>query len=194
MVRRPVEVFEVADGVQLYEVYAVHAQALQRGLDLSPRRVFLAQVGLGGEEYVVPYFPHPAPAVELGVAVAGGGVEVIDPGLQSEGDRLVRLLLGDFRQGELPVAYSEGSVLDATFAGVAPEPELLDSSSVPFETVPVADLHLRPSSSPRPRSGGGQVTEASPILRSYGERYERGKEKTHEREGLPHGAYAGELP
>ncbi|PLS87565.1 MAG: acyl-CoA synthetase [Actinobacteria bacterium] len=64
------------------------------------------------------------------------------------------------------------------FAGVAPEPELLDPSGVPFEAVPVADLHLPPSCRPRPRSGGGRVAEASPILRPQGERYEIGKDET----------------
>src|SRR5215217_8865738 len=60
-----VEVFEVAHRVELKEVDVVHAQAFEGVLDLALRRVFLAQTGLGGEEYAVSDLRHPAPVFQL---------------------------------------------------------------------------------------------------------------------------------
>jgi hypothetical protein len=49
--------------VELKEVDVVHVQAFEGVLDLAPRRVFLAQAGLGGEEDAVPDLGHPAPVL-----------------------------------------------------------------------------------------------------------------------------------
>src|SRR5580704_7649674 len=79
-----------------------------------------AHAGLGGEEEVLPVPGHPRPDTQLGVAVARGGVDVIDPVLEQQIQRAVGLILGGARErgraeegggAEMPRA-SERSSLD----------------------------------------------------------------------------------
>src|SRR5215211_2384452 len=80
--RGTVEIFEVANGVELEEVDVVDPQAFEGVLDLAFRRILLAQAGLGGEEDAVPDLGHPPSVLQLRVPVVGRRVEVVYTGLE----------------------------------------------------------------------------------------------------------------
>ena len=81
-----VQLLEVADGVDLDEVEPVGLEPFQAAVDLGPGGVAVAQAGLGGQEDPVPDGWHPGAKAQLGVAVAGGHVEVVDAGVQGQLD------------------------------------------------------------------------------------------------------------
>ena len=77
-------------------------------------KVAVAQAGLGGQEDPVPGAAHPRVQPQLGVAVAGGDVEVVDPGVQGQLDRGVSGVLVDRRQGGRAVDQDRAPVAGAT--------------------------------------------------------------------------------
>jgi hypothetical protein len=89
--------------VDLDQVDVVGPQPLQAGVDLGPRLVAVAQAGLGGQEDPVADLRHPRPQAQLRVAVAGGDVEVVDAGVQSQADGGVGGVLVGLAQGGRPV-------------------------------------------------------------------------------------------
>jgi hypothetical protein len=72
--------------VHLDEVDMVGLEPLQAVVDLGPGVVAVAQAGLGGQEDPAAEVGHPGAQPQLGVAVAGRDVEVVDPGVQGQLD------------------------------------------------------------------------------------------------------------
>ena len=66
--------------VQLQQVDVVGPQLLQRAADLLIRGVRRPLSGLGGQEEVVAVLFEERPEPQLCFAVAGGDVDVVDPG------------------------------------------------------------------------------------------------------------------
>ncbi len=81
------QLVEVADGVQLEQVDVVGLQPLQRAVDRRPGALAVAVARLRRQEDVVADPRDPRAQPQLGVAVARGDVEVVDPGVQRLLDR-----------------------------------------------------------------------------------------------------------
>ena len=64
--------------VQLDQVDVVHAHPLERALEGRPSRVALPVAGLGGEKDLVAVVGEPRLQPDLGLAVPGRGVDVVD--------------------------------------------------------------------------------------------------------------------
>ncbi len=94
-----VQLLGVADGMDLDEVEAVDLEPLQALVDLGPGALAVAQAGLGGQEDLVTDVGHPWSQAQLGVAVAGRDVEMVDPGVQGQLDGGVGGVLVDLGQG-----------------------------------------------------------------------------------------------
>ena len=92
------QLVEVADRVQLQQVDVVGLQPLQRPVDRRPGTLAVAVAGLRGQEDLVTDPGHPGAQPQLGVAVARGHVEVVDPGVQGLLDRGVGGRLVDLGQ------------------------------------------------------------------------------------------------
>ena len=103
------QLVQVADGVDLEEVEVVGPEPLEAVVDLRPRLVPVPQPGLGGQEDPVPDRGHPQAWPQLGVAVAGRDVEMVDPGVQGQLDRGVGGVLVDLGQGGRAVDQDRGS-------------------------------------------------------------------------------------
>jgi hypothetical protein len=88
--------------VELDEVDGVDLEALQRSLELAPGPVALALAGLGGEEETGPVLGHPRPDPQLGIAVAGGRVDVVHAQLEQGGQYLVGAVLAHASEGGGP--------------------------------------------------------------------------------------------
>ena len=71
------------EAVQLDQVDLIDAHALERAPDLLARRRVGALASLRGEEEVAAVLAHPRREAQLGVAVARGGVDVVDAVLQA---------------------------------------------------------------------------------------------------------------
>src|SRR3954469_19820394 len=84
--------------VQLDQVDPVGAQPLQRAPDLLVGSSAGPLAGLGRQEVLVAVRLHPRTQPELGLAVAGGGVEVVDAVAADQLHRLVGLVLADLAQ------------------------------------------------------------------------------------------------
>ena len=79
--------------VELDEVHVVHAETRERGLELAPGCFTVALARLGREEVVIAVADQPGCDAQLGVAVAGGGVEVVDAMLTKHFENAVSRLL-----------------------------------------------------------------------------------------------------
>ena len=84
--------------MQLDEVDAIHAQPLERAVEILARARGGAASRLGGEEEVLAVARHPRADAKLGVAVARGGVDVVDAVPEQQLQRAVGLRLA--RLGE----------------------------------------------------------------------------------------------
>ena len=71
----------------------VHAEARERALELAPGRITVALACLGREEVIIAVAHQPGRDPKLGVAVAGGGVEVVDAMLAKHFENAVSRLL-----------------------------------------------------------------------------------------------------
>ena len=104
--------------MQLDQIDPVGAQPFQRALDLVVGLGPSTFTGLGGEKELVAVSLDPGTKSQLCVAVACGGVDVVDPMLADQLDRLIRLVLADVAQG--------GSAEDHAGALMAGRAERLD--------------------------------------------------------------------
>ncbi len=84
--------------MQLNQVYTVHAQTFEGAIKLLFGTLISARAGFGGQEEVVAMFFHPRPNSQLRITIARGGIDVVDPVLQQQVERAVRLLLGHATQ------------------------------------------------------------------------------------------------
>lgn len=89
----------VDEVVELEEVYLVDLKAFEGGVDLVFGFLVGAEAGFGGEEEVLAVVGHPGGEAEFGLAVAGGGVDVVDAVLEEEVEGLVGFFLGDAAEG-----------------------------------------------------------------------------------------------
>ena len=89
----------VDEVVELDEIDLIDPQALQRAADLVVGRLIRALARLGGEEEVVAVPLHPRPEPQLRIAVAGGGVDVVDAALQNQLHGAIGIVLGDVAEG-----------------------------------------------------------------------------------------------
>src|SRR5678815_1188243 len=85
--------------VELDQIDPVRAQPFQRALDLVVGLGPSTFTGLGGEKELVAVSLDPGTKSQLCVAVACGGVDVVDPMLADQLDRLISLVLTDVAQG-----------------------------------------------------------------------------------------------
>ena len=79
--------------VQLDQVHAIHAETLQRARQAVPGAGVGARAGLGGEEERVGVALQPRGDAKFRVAVAGGGVDVVDAELEQDVEHLVGAFL-----------------------------------------------------------------------------------------------------
>ena len=77
----------------------VSPQPLERALDLLEGERTCPLTGLGGQEELVAVSVHPGPEAQLGFAVTGGGVDVVDPMRTDQFHGLIRLFLADVADG-----------------------------------------------------------------------------------------------
>ena len=75
--------------VQLPQVDAVHLQAVERALQFFTRFLGAPLAGLGGDEEAVGIALEPGRDPELGVAIAGRDVDVVDVVLEQHVERAV---------------------------------------------------------------------------------------------------------
>src|SRR5712664_1582796 len=87
--QRLVPVVRVAERVELDQVHVVHAEPVERAVDVLARLAGAAAPGLGREEEVLPVARHPRADAQLRVAVARGGVDVVDAIAEQELQRAV---------------------------------------------------------------------------------------------------------
>ena len=99
--------------VELDQVDRVHLEALQRPLQLSARGVLPTLPRLGGQEEAMTVLGHPRTDAQLGLPVAGGGVEVVDPGVEEHLQHLVGPFLAQPAQGGRPEDHAGAGVAGA---------------------------------------------------------------------------------
>ena len=118
--QRLLPLVRMVERVQLEKIDAIGAQALQRALDLGPGAGVIALAGLGREEEIVPVAVHPGADAQLGIAIGGGGVDMVDAKLEQQ--------LEDAVGGRLIDPAERGAAEDHAGAEVsgAPEGPLLD--------------------------------------------------------------------
>src|SRR4051794_19127410 len=97
--KRGVPLLRLDQVVQLNEIDLVHPEPFERALEAGPGAVARALAGLGGEEVVLPAAGQPRRQPQLGVAVTGGGVNVVDAESRQPIQYLVGLLLPHGAQG-----------------------------------------------------------------------------------------------
>ena len=114
-----VELVDVADGVQLEQVDVVGLQPLERPVDRRPGGVVAAVAGLGREEDPVADGGHDRAEPQLGLAIAGRDVEVVDAGVEGQLDRLVGGVLGDLTEGRGPVDDDRTLVAETAQSAIA---------------------------------------------------------------------------
>ena len=93
-----VPVVGMAEVVKLDEVDLVHAHPFEGAVDLRFGGGVFAFVGLCGQEEAIAVFLETWPEQELGVAVAGGGIDVVDAVIQQQVDGAVGIGLADAAQ------------------------------------------------------------------------------------------------
>ena len=69
-------------------------EAIKRTVKLLARALLVPPVRLGGDEEAVGLALEPGRDPQLGLAVRGGGIDVVDPVLQEDLERAVRNVLG----------------------------------------------------------------------------------------------------
>jgi hypothetical protein len=106
-------------------------EPLQALVDLGPGRLPVAQPGLGGQEDPAPDVGHPRAQPQLGVAVAGRNVEMVDPGVQGQPDRGVGGGLIDLGQGGRAIEQDRTLVAKATKSAQLHDTQLLPSVGNP---------------------------------------------------------------
>jgi hypothetical protein len=107
--------------MDLDQVDPVGLEPLEAVVDLHPGALGVTRLRLGRQEDAVADPRHPRSEPQLGIAVAGGNVEVVDAGVERELDRLVGDVLADL--GEAGRAVDEDRALMADAA----EPPILHS-------------------------------------------------------------------
>jgi hypothetical protein len=91
---RQVPLARVDEAMELDQIDAVHAQPLERPTNLLPC-AFVAALGcLRGQEKARAVRAQPRREPKLRLAVAGSGVDVVDPVVQEQLERTVRFALG----------------------------------------------------------------------------------------------------
>jgi hypothetical protein len=106
--------------VQLDRVDVVDAEAVERAPDLLARGGVAALAGLRRDEELALVLPQPVRDAQLGVAVSGGGVDVVDAVLEQQLESAVGVALGpagerrgaEDHAGGLVAGGSEGGALD----------------------------------------------------------------------------------
>ncbi len=88
----------MAQGMELDHVDVIDAQPIERPVDVRAGLGRAARAGLGGEEEVLPVTCHPGADAELGVAVPGGRIDVIDAVAEQHLERAVGIRLADLGQ------------------------------------------------------------------------------------------------
>jgi len=109
--QRLVPLNRVGEVVELPQVDVVHAESVQRAMQLLASSLGTALVGLGSEEEVVGIALEPRSDAGLGIAIAGRDVDMVDAVLEQGLERSVRVVLGHSRQ--------RGGAEDDAGAGVA---------------------------------------------------------------------------
>ena len=84
--------------VELDQVDLVDLQPLQRAAQFVARPLIRAVAGFGRQEEVPAMAGHPGADAQLGVAVAGGGVDMVDAVLEQDLQRAVSVRLADSTQ------------------------------------------------------------------------------------------------
>ena len=89
----------VRERVKLPEVDVVHAEAVERALELVARAFLVSPACLGGQEEPSGLVLEPRRDAELGVSIRGGDVDVVDSVLEERLEGLVGDALGDAAEG-----------------------------------------------------------------------------------------------
>ena len=111
---RAVEIFEVADRVELDQVDPIHLEALERSPDAVVRPGRGPVAGLRRQEDPTPDPSHPSSEVHFRVAVGRGGVEVVDARVDRELDRAIGDLVGDVDERRAAVDEHRGHVPESS--------------------------------------------------------------------------------
>jgi hypothetical protein len=111
--RSPVEIVEGPDGVELNQVHSRDLQPFDRTADAVVRLGCRWVSRLGREEDPIADPRHPRSEPQLGVAVVGRGVEVIDARIQRKLDRTICDLLRDLGEGRPAVDQHAAHVPEA---------------------------------------------------------------------------------
>ena len=90
---RPVPVVGMTERVQLDQIDVIHAQPLERAMQVLARLARRAAAGLGGQEEVLAVARHPRSDAELGISIARGRVDVIDAVAQQHLEGAVGIVL-----------------------------------------------------------------------------------------------------
>jgi hypothetical protein len=75
--------------VELDEVHRVDTQAFKRSVKAFSDTGRIALVGFGGQKEMLSMFGHPLADPQFRVAVAGGGIYVVDPIIEQKLENLV---------------------------------------------------------------------------------------------------------
>ena len=89
--------------MKLNQIDLVGAQSFERAADLVVSRTCFALASFGGQEKAVSFLLHPRTEANFGVAIAGGGVDMVDPRLDDQFHRAVGVTLtgaGESRRPE----------------------------------------------------------------------------------------------
>ena len=96
---RLLPVVGMAERVELDQIHVIHAEPLDRAMDVVARLAAAAAARLGGEKEVLPVARHPRPDAQLGVTVARRRVDVVHAVTQQDVERAVGLVLAGAREG-----------------------------------------------------------------------------------------------
>ncbi len=95
---RAIPVVRMPERMHLDHVDVIDAQALEGAMEILAGALGVAAAGLRGEEEVPTMPRHPRADPKLRVAVARGGVDVIDAVAQQHVERAVRVVLAHARE------------------------------------------------------------------------------------------------
>ena len=84
--------------VKLKQVHMIRLEPVQRPMDPLPGLLIRPLAGFGRQEKLFPVLLHPRADAQLRVAVAEGGVDVVDAVAQQQIERAIGLVLSAFVQ------------------------------------------------------------------------------------------------